>query len=168
MREDIVGGDYSAICPNCGETVWSGRIESKIITEDGYDPIFTPSYPNENEINLNPIKIICKKCRKNNIHFKVVNKEFVDISKELITKGYLFSTHIFKHEIYILIFYDEFILSNLSKELENSDWKCNKLPSGIIQIKFNPKIENTVCNDYEIDTLYSAIKKLPSKRKETK
>ena len=49
------------ICPNCGETVWSGRIESKIITEDGYDPIFTPSYPNENEINLNPIKIICKK-----------------------------------------------------------------------------------------------------------
>ena len=66
MREDIVGGDYSAICTNCGETVWSGRIESKIITEDGYDPIFTPSYPNENEINLNPIKIVCKKCRKNN------------------------------------------------------------------------------------------------------
>ena len=164
MREDIVGGDYYALCPNCGEPIWSGRIETRIITEDGYESIFEPLYPDDESIAFNSAKRKCKNCKKDNIqNIKVVDKALKDIGKELITKGYWFSTNVFKNDAYTILFYDNIIYTILSEELENSDWECKKFP-GIMQIKFNPKIENTVCNDYEINVLYSAIKKLPSKR----
>ena len=163
MREDIAGGDYYALCPNCGEPIWSGRIETRIITEDGYESIFEPLYPDDESITFNSAKLKCKNCRKDNIHHvKVVDKLLKDIGKELITKGYRFSTNVFKNDVYAILFYDNIAYKILSKELENSDWECKKFPSGLIQIKFNPKIENTICNDYEINTLYSAIKKIPS------
>lgn len=169
MREDIVGGDYCALCPNCGEAIWNGRIETRIITDDGYESIFEPLYPDDEAITFNSTKRKCKNCKKDNIqHIKVVDKALKDIGKELITKGYWFSINIFKNDAYEILFYDNIVYSKLSKELENSDWNCKKLPSGLIEVKFNPKIENTVCNDYEINTLYSAIKKLPSKRKRGK
>lgn len=165
MREDIVGGDYYALCPNCGEPIWSGRIETRIITEDGYESIFEPLYPDDESITFNSAKRKCKNCKKDNIqHIKIVDKALKDIGKELITKGYWFSTNVFKNDAYTILFYDNIIYTILSEELENSDWECKKFP-GLMHIKFNPKIENTVCNDYEINVLYSAVKKLPSKRK---
>ena len=96
MREDIVGGDYYALCPNCGEPIWSGRIETRIITEDGFESIFEPLYPDDESIAFNSAKRKCKNCKKDNIqNIKVVDKALKDFGYELITKGYWFSTNVY-------------------------------------------------------------------------
>lgn len=166
MREDISGGYYSALCPNCGESIWNGRIETRIISEDDSDILFIPQFPNKSVIMINPKKSVCKKCGKLNKEFNLVNKEFENIGKELINKGYRICTNINKKDAYIIIM-SVYIgtFKELREQLHNINWSCENLQSGIVRIYFNAKNTKSNCTEYDIEKLYSVIKNLPSKRR---